>query len=275
MKFRVALFALMLAAIPFGPARRVAADPHRRTPRPVNLTYRGGPLVPTVRVVTLFWGSDWGASPLPGYFNGFFQTLFADGRYMANLAQYGVRGHEIGNGTFAGTVTDSQRPPAKLRDAQIQAEIRAQVAAGHLPAPDPNTAVAVFTPPGVEVFDRYGDNSVRDFYSYHDFADGSDGFPYLVIAYDDSLDDPREMTIYASHELAEAVTDPDVTGADDQLGWYDKYYGEVADIVAAFYDDGLIGESAYTAELDGKDGSAYWVQKFWSVRDNAPVALGP
>jgi hypothetical protein len=274
MKLRVVLFALLLAAIPFGPDSRGAAALRKRTPRPVNLTYRGGPLVPNVRVVTLFWGPDWDASPLPGYFNEFFQTLFADGRYMANLAQYGVSGHEIGNGTFAGTVTDSQGPPPKLRDAQIQAEIRTQVAAGHLPAPDSNTMVAVFTPPGVEVFDRYGDNSVRDFYSYHDFADGSDGFPYLVIAYDDSLDDARQMTIHASHELAEAVTDPDVTRADDQLGWYDKHYGEVADIVATFYDDGLIGESDYTAELDGKDGTVYRVQKFWSVRDNAPVALG-
>jgi hypothetical protein len=273
MKLRVSLLALLLAAIALGPARRGGTDPRRRTPRPVDLTYRGGLLVPAARVVTLFWGSNWSGSPLPAYFNGFFRTLFADGRYMGNLAQYGIRGHEIGNGTLAGTLTDTQQPSAKLRDAQIQAEIRAQVSAGHLPRPDQNTTYVVFTPPGVEVFDRYGDNSLRDFYSYHDYANVAGGFPYIVIAYDDTLDDPRKMTIYASHELAEAVTDPVVTGSDDQLGWYDDHYGEVADIVATFYDDGLIGDSEYAAELDGADGSSYWVQKFWSVRDSAPVGL--
>src|SRR5690349_13263504 len=107
-----------------------------RTPPPIKLTYRGGPLLPHVRVVTLFWGSAWSGSSLPAYLNNFFRTLFADSRYMANLAQYSVSGRPIGNGTFGATVTDSQQPPAKLQDAQIRTEIRAQIAAGHLPKPD-------------------------------------------------------------------------------------------------------------------------------------------
>ena len=42
---------------------------------------------------------------------------------MANLAQYSVSGHPIGNGAFGVTTTHSQPPPAKLQDAQIRAEL--------------------------------------------------------------------------------------------------------------------------------------------------------
>jgi hypothetical protein len=227
--------------------------------------------VPKARVVTLFWGPDWSGSQLPGYFNSFFRTLFADGRYLANLAQYSESGFSIGNGTFAATATDSQPPPAKLHDARIQTEIRAQVAAGHLPAPDENTVYVVFSPPGVEVFDRYGNNSVHDFYSYHDYAPGSGGFPYISMPYDDTLGDARLMTVDLSHELAEVITDPAPT--DFQLGWYDDKYGEIADIVDTLYNDGVIGDADYTAELDGSDRSIYIVEKFWSLKDNAPVAF--
>src|SRR5262249_4732898 len=189
----------------------------------------GGPLIENVKVATLFWGSSWQGNSLTGYFNGFFRTLFADGRYMANLAQYSAGGYTIGNGSFVVTDTDNQNPPAKVTDAQMRAELVARVVAGHLPQPDENTVYFVFTPPGVEVYDSNGDNSVDDFYSFHDY-DFDNGFAYAVVPYDDTLQDPRLMTLYASHELAEAVTDPQPY--DGTLGWYDSYYGEVADIPA-------------------------------------------
>jgi hypothetical protein len=245
------------------------------TPPPINLTYRGGPLLPHARVATLFWGSYWSGSSLPGYFNSFFSALFADGRYMANLAQYGVRGRPIGNGTFGGTTTDTQTPPSQLRDSQIRTEIRAQIAAGHLPAPDGNTIYFVFTPPNVELYDEYGGNSVNDFYSFHDYDFASDGFPYAVLPYDDSLGDPRFMTMNASHELSEIVTDPEVTGADNQVGWYDDNYGEVADVVDELLSEGRIGQHNWYDVLDAADGTAYLVEKIWSVKNNAPVAFAP
>jgi hypothetical protein len=268
------LSSILFAVVVLGLQSRCAlAAPRNRKLPAINLTYRGGRLVQNVRVATLFWGSNWSGSQLPGYFNGFFQALFANGRFMANLAQYGTGSYPIGNGSFAASVIDNQQPPSRLQDSQIQAEIRAQIAAGHLPGPDANTAYVVFTPPHVEVFDRYGDNSFDDFYSYHDYVFGSNGFPYIVVAYDDGLNDPRFMTVYASHELPEVVTDPEVTGADNQVGWYDDYYGEVTDIVDTLYDAGVIGDAELLDELDAPDGSVYPVEKFWSVRDNAPVAF--
>src|SRR5205809_3343147 len=123
----------------------------------INLQYNGGPLMEHVRVATLFWGQSWRQDQkqrqLGDYMNGFFQDLFADGRFMANLAQYSAGGYTIGNGEFIATATDEQSPPARVTNAQIQTEIRAQIAAGHLPAPDANTLYFVFTPPQVVAVD--------------------------------------------------------------------------------------------------------------------------
>src|SRR5438132_936684 len=79
-------------------------------PGPINVTYHGGPLLQRVQVATLFWGPSWTASRLPAYFNDFFGTLFADGRFLANLAQYSAGGYQIGNGGFAATATDEKTP---------------------------------------------------------------------------------------------------------------------------------------------------------------------
>src|SRR5712692_8701319 len=145
----VPLLGALLGALPAG------AAPSSTLPT-IKLTYRGGRLIQHVKVATLFWGSTWKSSSLTGYFNGFFRTLFADGRFMANLAQYSAGGYTIGNGSFAATDTDTQNPSAKTTDAQIRTEIRAQVAAGHLPTPDQDTVYFVFTPPSVEVYDNQG-----------------------------------------------------------------------------------------------------------------------
>jgi hypothetical protein len=238
---------------------------------PIQLTYRGGPMLSNVKVAALFWGSSWKSSSLTGYFGGFFRALFADGLFMANLAQYSTGGYTVGNGSLVATATDAQDPPAKVTDAQIQSEVRAQVAAGHLPKPDASTLYFVFTPPGVVVYDSGGSNSVDDFSGYHDYDFGSGGFAYAVIPYDDTLQDPRWMTLYASHELADAVTDPQpyLTA----LGWYDDNYGEVADIPPTLYTANQIGIDGLLDELDAADGTPYLVQKVWSLWANAPVAF--
>jgi len=271
MKRAVGLTLGLVMAVSLGALPRSVMARSSRIPPPIRLTYRGGPLVRNARVVLLFWGPGWSGTQLPGYFSDFFRALFADGRYMGHLAQYSVKNYVIGNGTFAGAAIDSSQPPSKLSDVQIRTEIRAQVAAGHLPKPDANTIYYVFTPPNVVVYDRYGYNSARDFYSYHDYAPGNDGFPYVSMPYDDSLGDARGMTVNASHELSEVVTDP--APSESQLGWYDDNYGEVADIVDTLYDQGRIEDADYVDELETSDGTAYLVEKFWSNKDNAPVAF--
>ena len=159
-----------------------------------------------------------------------------------------------------------------VTDAQIQSEIRARQAAGHLPKSDPNTVYFVFAPPRVVITDSHGKRSGVDFVSYHDYDFANDGFAYAVIAYDSTLQDPRLMTMYASHELSETVTDPEPYA--HTVAWYDDNYGEVADIPATLFADNVIGFGDFADKLDAPDGTPYLVQKVWSNQDNAPVAFG-
>src|SRR5438128_2637192 len=192
---------LSLALVPML-AAGLAAQPTPAVAQPdldhIQVKYHGGPLLRRVRVVTLFWGPDWEKSLLPSYFNGFFKALFADKRFMANLAQYSAGDYTIENGVFGDTGIDTVRPDAQLNDAQIPTEIRGQIAAGNLPPPDENTVYFVFTPTNVVVTDPAGADSRTDISGYHNYASGDTAFPYAVIPYDKHFQDPHFMTITLS-----------------------------------------------------------------------------
>jgi len=85
--------------------------------------------------------------------------------------------------------------------------------------------------------------------------------------------DPQQTTNVASHELAEAITDPQVDRWET-LGWYDDQNGEIGDIPVALYNAGRISEADWVDTLKRADGTEYQVQKEWSNRDGAPVAFG-
>jgi hypothetical protein len=253
----------------------------------INVQYLGGPLLQQVRVVTIFWGPSWRQDEqqrqLADYFNAFFQDLFADGRYMATLAQYSAGGYQIGNGRYVATATDESQVPARVTDFQIQTEIRAQIQAGALPPPEDDTLYFVMTPPGVVVVDGDGSDSEHDFAGYHSYSvsfSDSYQFPYAVIPYWDnppsdqgiSTGDPRLMTDVMSHELAEAVTDPYTSLSP---AWYDLRNGEISDIPVYLYAYQRIGSHDLWDVLEGTAGRHYLVQKNWSVRDNKPIAFTP
>jgi hypothetical protein len=238
----------------------------------IRVTYHGGALLRRARVITLFWGPDWSQSALRTYYNNFFQALFRDGRFMANLSQYGTAEAAIENGVFGGTCIDPTAPAAQLSDAQIQDEFRSRIAAGNLPPPDENTVYFVFTPPGVVVTDPTGADSQTDISGYHNSAGGDTDFPYAVIPNDPHYQDPRFTTLTISHELAEAVTNPRPSAAKTSA-WFDENNGEIGDIPIALFEAGRIKQDDLVDVLRPGPRVAYLVQKEWSVKDSAPVAF--
>ena len=233
----------------------------------INVTYRGGALLQHVKVSTLFWGQQWQGSSGPDYLNGFLKALFDDGSFMANLAQYSAGGYQIGNGQLVATDLDAAALPAQVTEAQIKDEIKAQIAAGSLPQPDADSLYVVCTPPDVVVVDEQGDDSVNNFAGFHGY-DTDGGFPFAVIS---ATQDAQTATETTSHELAEAVTDPQVNAGT--LGWYDDNNGEIGDIPQELFAAGQIGQDAYLDTLTGADGTQYAVQQVWSNQDNAPNAF--
>jgi hypothetical protein len=254
---------------------------HRLVP---TVTYHGGALLSKVEVQPLFYGSDWSS---PGYFSqaGYLSNYLyniVNSSYMDMLTK---AGYGVGRGSFDTGFIDpaSINKSQFLSDGQLRNALVADIDAGDLKAPDPNRLYVIFVEDSVEVGSS-SSNSVSNFRGYHG-AFGSTIWPpssywpyysdihYAVIAYPggsiptllgpeanasewwlNTLDD---TTLVTSHELAEAVTDPNVNYKTK--GWYDNTLnGEVGDICVA-----------QTVHLNG-----YAVQRISDVNDQAMTPAG-
>jgi hypothetical protein len=220
--------------------------------RLMTVTYHGGALLRNVEVESMYYGRDWGSSPYYDqmrYLNGFLGNV-VNSSYMdmLNKAGYGVgRGSATPGRILSATIDKTQY----LSDKQIQGALLNYIdsGAGVFPqAPDANRLYVVFVEPNV-VVGSSSSNSVNNFLGYHGSFHGwtwsqftgwtYNTIRYAVIAYPRGtvgnaglwwLSDLNSMTVTASHELAEAVTDPDPAS-----GWNDdaKPYGEVGDLANA------------------------------------------
>jgi hypothetical protein len=248
------------------PELRVAASgPH--------LTYYGGKVLSDAKIVAVLWGSKVD-STTASKIGGFFSTV-TNSAYFDWLSEYDTPTQKIGRGSFAGTVTITPKNTAtSLTDAQIQAELTAQVAAGKLAEPDANTLYMLYFPPGVTITMDDGSQSCVVFCAYHNtFKSGSKEFFYGIMpdfgagsGCDTGCGDSKvtfdNLTSASSHEMIEATTDAEVglaTVLGKPLAWYDQNNGEIGDIC-----NGVQGT------IDG-----YTVQKEWSNKENACIVTGP
>ena len=289
------LFCLFLAAPAFahnrshhrhdkrGKAR--AVPPPVATPR---LAYYGGKVIPNVKIVAVFWGPSVDAAVQKDI--GAFYADLVGGPAFDWLSEYNTAGvktvtgvpgsnQKIGRGTFVKAVTIT--PKAKgspLKDAQIQAELAAQLKAGKLPAADENTLYMIHFPPK-QVINMQG-LSCQAFCAYHGTLDKT---TYYGVMPDQSAgsgcdvgcghDGPfGNLTVSAAHEITEAVTDAQVGAAGNSMGppiaWYDPHkdatgaeYAEIGDICAS-----------YSADYKGPSGRTWKVQKEWSNQANGCIA---
>ena len=198
-----------------------------------QLTYRGGPLLTSVKVFVFFWGDAWSQDPqtqLVAQLNGFFDYVLTS-PLMDQLAEYDANGMSIGHGSRIGSLELTTAPPANVADADIQQLIQSEISSDPaVPQPDANSLYFVFLPPGVTV-GMDGGSSCVNFCGYHSDINGQ--VFYAVMPYPDcsgcagSLAVLDALTSTSSHELCEAVTDP-IPGQ----GWYDDQNGEIGDICA-------------------------------------------
>ena len=261
-----------------------------------DLQYYGGPVISNVQVVVVYWGNN--VSPvattaIPGFFSAVTNSIWTD-----TLSEYSTTGvgpvgggtpgdQPIGRGSLSGVyaITPSAaNSGTTVDDTQIQAELLAQIDAGHLPAPatDSNglitTLYMTYFPPGVTVT-LQGSSSCVQFCAYHGtFNLNSLDVPYGVLpdlgsgtacstgcAAGTEFED---LTTVSSHELAESITDPAVglaTSNGPPLAWYDTVNGEIGDICNAS------GAPQNQAVLP----SGYTVQKIWSDLQQACVSAPP
>ena len=215
---------------------------------PPKLTYRGGPLLTSVQVFTVFWGSAWKKSPqtgLVGKLNTYFDLILAS-PLMDQLAEYSVPGHSIGHGKRIGTATiTTPKLRSSVTDHAIQHMLQQEISTNSaFPQPTPNSLYFVYLPPGVSV-SQGGSRSCQAFCGYHENISGQ--IFYATMPYPGcsgcagGLATFDALTSTTSHELSEAITDP-IPGQ----GWYDDQNGEIGDICA--WKTKQVG--AYTVQLE-------------------------
>lgn len=180
------------------------------------------------------------------------------------------REYGISKGTFAGSaIVNLSASKRRVTEQDVKSLVASAVLRAGVKRPDGKTVYTVFLPPGVtlvadDVDSRHGLGGFHG--SYTDTATGKRVY-YAVIAYADEKNGLRftnnsidNISVAASHEWSEAVTDPDVN--EGKLGWYDPRLGEIGDIpISAGYP---------LSQLWGRVGGCA-VQKEWSNAKGRPV----
>lgn len=211
----------------------------------LTVTYHGGAVLSNVEAQAVYLGSDWNTNASlqnQAQSTDKFLSTLVDGPYMdmLNNAGYGV-----GRGTASAGATDNLNinKGVALTDQQIQADLKSMISSGQLAAPDANRLYMVYVEPGVEV-QQGSSNSKTSFLGYHgafgyQTGSGTADIHYAVMPYPGTPNPSsgsqgfsstfNELTAVSSHELAEAVTDPNVNYK--AAGWYDdQLNGEIADL---------------------------------------------
>ena len=284
------LLALLACLAVATPSRAAHNRVHRKVtltksaPLP-NLLYWGGKVLSSVHLVPVFWGPNVDKTvqaKLPAFYQDFAGSAVFDwlSEYDTNIKSQSGKagtGQHIGRGSGGAAVTIT--PSIKgstVSDAQIQTELTAQIAAHKLPAPTANTLYMVHFPPKVTIKNGSG-TSCRDFCAYHGTTRKEVYYGVLPDQGPGSgcekgcgpgASQVETLTISASHEIVEAVTDPGVGLASKMgppLAWYDPSKdsagaerAEIGDICAT--QDGTLG--------------GWTVQKEWSNSRRACIVKG-
>jgi hypothetical protein len=243
------------------PGKRVIKAQPAESSAPVQkLIYFGGRIISNVKIYEVNWGSTVSTtltSGLPGFYTAITNSVYFD--WLSEYETTGVRGQDgslgssqrLGRGTFGGATTITPSTSAtSITDIDIEKELAAQIAAGHLPKPDVDSAgdvnaLYMFDFPKGTTISVYNASktlvSCADYGAYHStMRIGNLSVPYGV--HPDCGDSFQGATSVHSHEMAEAITDMEIGLVDPDFfpgetrpcAWYSfiggQDLGEIADL---------------------------------------------
>jgi hypothetical protein len=195
-------------------------------PGTAHFVDHGGPILHTAQIHLLYWGGHWPATgiyfPTTTQITAALQTLLV-GPYLNGLAQYR---HIQPAVLRSSTIVTTSNPHNGFDDHDIAAFLNTQFDAGVVPGPDPDnqSLYLVVLPVGISASGyRYEFDGEHDYYTRH-----GQRIHFVWAAASGRLD---SATRIISHELVEAITDPEgsairgVSRICDQEAWC-----EIADV---------------------------------------------
>ncbi len=206
-----------------------------------KLTYPpsgGGALIQNAKVFNVFWNQG---NTYRDMLTAFY-TSITQSAYFDMLTEYNVSNYKIGRGSFLGYYEDTNDATkgASIQDSDIGGYLDGLIAANKIPAPDDNTLYQIYYPASVTIT-LQGEKSCSYFCAYHSsYSHGGQMARYSVIpdvttapckgGCGSSTTQFNNLTSVSSHEMIEAITDP-----DGGTSWYDSTgscnpTGEIGDI---------------------------------------------
>jgi hypothetical protein len=251
--------------------------------RVMSVTFHGGPIIPHVQVESVYWGQDWKQPANRAnqqQLDGFLHKIVSSS-YMSMLGEYGV-----GKGSFGKSDVVSSGGPMILQtvsESDIQKLLTSEISQGRLPESNGSQLYIVYLPPWVHseldvsnnALGHHGDFTMTFTHTGTRrggtpvFSTTKDLVTYAVIpnpAGNDQGNNINGLSIFGqqteitSHELAEAVTNPNLGG-----GWWDS---DPASLTQG-YEIGDLANQQYTLFSDG---GIFFVQKEWSVHMNTCIS---
>ncbi len=212
-----------------------------------NLINHGGPTITSAKVISIFWGHEWGSqsspSALANSMLGFFSQFGATGEYKVITQYSNIQLTDLGQAYWV----DQVNPPTAVTDTMIQNEVIAYFGQGH--TPNNSTIYEVFLPSTsysvIGSATSCGGPNLQ-FCAYHsNFTYGSNDVKYASMPYpgcggcqSSGFSVEHNFDHFACHETREAVTDPDGNA------WYDRS-GNEADDKCAWSPSPFIGTGGY------------------------------
>lgn len=211
----------------------------------MSVTNHGGDILKDVKVQAVYLGADWANNPFytqqANYLNGYLNTIVKS-PYMDML---GTAGYGVQRGSTVASKTFGDHLGSSITDFDIIAKLTDSLVHGKLMSPNSDNLYIVFVQDNVEV-KAGNENSVHDFLGYHsafEYFDTSSlsqyAIHYAVIAYPGGsvnnatlpwLSTLNVLTQVTSHELAEAVTDPNVGDPARKDAWYENGHGNEGEV---------------------------------------------
>ena len=227
-----------------------------------NLVDHGGHQIPVAGFFAIYWNStvanSAGSQNLPNLRTEVqnFVGAFSSSPDYSIITQYGTTDQISPMLVWAGDLVDSRSTQSSFSDSKVKSYIASLFTSG-LVAPDSHTIYGVYLPSGMKVT-MQGGASCSAFCGYHGhFAYNGQDIKYAVFPYTDcracSLPGKAVadiLTIVTSHEIREAVTDPDLNAwydaagyeADDKCAWHNLYQLKTGGFwVQPEYSNGMAG----------------------------------
>ena len=199
------------------------------------------------------WTVVWPGDPYVARIEPFISWMLASDYWTGSLKEYG-----IGAGKSMGVITLPNPAPANITTKDLTDLVAMLVSTGQVPNPTINTNIAFFVPTNTIVSYGGGQSCVGGgFGGFHDDTGGKTPLVFSVI---DECDDPGGkifdgITQVASHELAEAASDP--VGGNGFHG--PQPLTEIGDLC------NFTQQLSFDVPANGSQpAERYWVQRYYS-----------